>query len=93
MKKIKELIYIIETDGKWFITLKDPSLYKIDWEEISEKEAKNFLNIKYKIGMDFEEWVVIRMDKQNITTARVFLITGAILGLLFGISITQLFIN
>jgi len=35
-------------------------------------------------GQKFSEWVEEKMDSKNITTARVFLITGSILGFICG---------
>ena len=42
-------------------------------------------------GMRFKEWVKVPMDKQNVTTARVFLILGYILGTLSGLCLMALF--
>ena len=47
---------------------------------------KNTPTVKEKRvnGMPLVEWIPKRLDEEGITTARVFLVVGFILGILFG---------
>lgn len=48
------------------------------------------INIPIAVGQPFAEWIYEQLDKRNITTARVYLLVGAFLGFLLGISGTLL---
>lgn len=54
------------------------------------KEIKEIWIRKWAKGTPFREWLISPMDEVNITTARVFLIAGTILGFPLGVLITCL---